>query len=56
MIKTAPETQNLTTLGTTIKRYFKTTSEKSTLKVDFDLSKGKVLTTEQYEKFFNLKL
>ena len=53
IIKTAPETPNLTTLETTIKRYFKPTSEKSTVKVDFDLSKGKVLTTEQYEKFFN---
>ena len=38
-----------------MKRYFKPTCEKSTLKVDFDVSKGKVLTTEQYEKFFNLK-
>ena len=56
IIKTAPETQNLTTLETTIKRYFKATCEKSTLKVDFDLSKGKVITNEQYEKFFNLKL
>ena len=55
IIKTAPKTPNLTTLETTIKRYFKPTCEKSTLKVDFDLSKGKVLTTEQYEKFFNLK-
>ena len=55
IIKTIPETPNLTTLETTIKRYFKPTYEKSTLKVDFDLSKGKVLTTEQYEKFFNLK-
>ena len=55
IIKTAPETPDLTTLETTIKRYFKPTCEKSTLKVDFDVSKGKVLTTEQYEKFFNLK-
>ena len=55
IIKSAPETPDLTTLETTIKRYFKPTCEKSTLKVDFDLSKGKVLTTEQYEKFFNLK-
>lgn len=55
IIKSAPETPDLTTLETTIKRYFKPTCEKSTLEVDFDLSKGKVLTTEQYEKFFNLK-
>ena len=55
IIKSAPEIPDLTTLETTIKRYFKPTCEKSTLEVDFDLSKGKVLTTEQYEKFFNLK-
>ena len=55
IIKSAPETPDLKTLETTIKRYFKPTCEKSTLEVDFDLSKGKVLTTEQYEKFFNLK-
>ena len=55
IIKTAPETPDLTTLETTIKRYFKPTCEKSILKVDFDLSKGKVLTTEENEKFFNLK-
>ena len=55
IIKTAAEPVDLTTLETTIKRYFKPTCEKSTLKVDFDLSKGKLLTTEQYEKFFNLK-
>ena len=55
IIKSAPETPDLATLETTIKRYFKPTCEKSTLEVDFDLSKGKVLTTEQYEKFFNLK-
>ena len=55
IIKSAPETPDLTTLETTIKRYFKPTCEKSTLEVDFDLSKGKVLTTKQYEKFFNLK-
>ena len=55
IIKSAPETPDLTTLETTIKIYFKPTCEKSTLEVDFDLSKGKVLTTKQYEKFFNLK-
>ena len=56
MIKTAAETPNLTTLETTIKRYFKPTYEKNTLfkQVDFDISKGKVLTTEQNNKFFKM--
>ena len=56
MIKTAPETPDLTTLETTIKRYFKPTCEKKTLfkQVDFDISKGKVLTTEQDNKFFKI--
>ena len=37
-------------LETTVLRYFKPTCEKN------DLSKGKRLTTEQYDKFFNLQL
>ena len=51
-IKTAPETPTLKTLESTILRYYQTGKDKNTLQVDFDLSKGKVLTTEQYEKFF----
>ena len=51
-IKTAPETPTLKTLESTILRYYQTPKDKNTLQVDFDLSKGKVLTTEQYEKFF----
>ena len=56
IIKAEPETPNLSTLETTILRYFKPCSEKNTLfkEVDFDLSKGKVLTTEQNDKFFNI--
>ena len=56
IIKTAPETPDLTTLETTIKRYFKPTCQKNTLfkQVDFDISKGKVLTTEQNNKFFKI--
>ena len=57
IVKTDPEPADLTMLETTVLRYFKPTIvEKSTVKVDFDLSKGKRLTTEQYDKFFNLKL
>ena len=56
IVKTALEPPNLTTLETTVTRYFKPTCEKNTLQVDFDLSKGKLLTTEQYDKFFNMQL
>ena len=56
IIKTAPETPDLRTLETTIIRYFKPTCEKDTLfkQVDFDISKGNVLTTEQNDKFFKI--
>ena len=53
VIKTESETPTLSELGTTIERYFKHCPKGNTLKVDFDLSKGKVLTTELYDKFFN---
>ena len=56
MIKTAPERADLTTLETTVIRYFKPTCEKNTLQVDFDLSEGKRLTTKQYDKFFNIEI
>ena len=53
-IKTAPETPNLKTLETTILRYYEPSAKnKNTLfkEVDFNISKGKVLTTEQNDKF-----
>lgn len=56
IVKTAPEPPNLTALETTVIRYFKSTCEKKPLQVDFDLSKGKLLTSEQYDKFFNMQL
>ena len=56
IVKTAPELTNLETLETTIIRYFKPTCKKNNLQVDIDLSKGKRLTTEQNDKFFNLQL
>ena len=54
IIKAAAETPNLSTLETTIVRYFKASCKENTLfkEVDFDISKGKVLTTEQNNKFF----
>ena len=56
IIKTAPEPPSLTALESTVIRYFKSTDQKKPLQVDFDLSKGKLLTNQQYDKFFNLKL
>ena len=56
MIKTEPETPDLRTLETTVIRYFKPASKKSTLfkEVDFDISKDNVLTTEQNDKFLKI--
>ena len=57
VIKTAPELSNLTTLETTVTRYFRPkTCKKNTVEVDIDLSKGKLLTNEQNDKFFNMQL
>ena len=56
MIKTAPEPPSLTALESTIIRYFKKTDQKKPLQVDFDLSKGKLLTNDQFDKFFNIQL
>ena len=52
----SPEPPSLTTLESTIIRYFKSTDQNKHLQVDFDLSKGKLLTNNQFDKFFNLKL
>ena len=56
IIKAAPETPDLRTLETTIIRFFKPSCKKNTLfkEVDFDISKGNVLTTEQNDKFFKI--
>ena len=54
-IITPPEITNNETLKKTIKRYFKPPCKKDT-ESDIDLSKGKHLTAEEYNKFFNLKL
>ena len=54
-IKTAAEPTDLTTLETTVTRYFKPTTCKNNMQVDFDLSKGKLLTNEQHDKFFNVQ-
>ena len=56
IVKTAPEPPSLTALESTVIRYFKSTDQKKPLQVDFDLSKGKLLTNKQYDKFFNIEL
>ena len=56
IIKSKPETSDLKALANTIKRYFKKTTKANSLlkEVDFDLTKNKVITSEQYNKFFVL--
>ena len=58
IIKIAPEIPDLKTLETTILRYYEPSAKKNTLfkQVDFDISKGKVLSTEQNDKFFKMKI
>lgn len=56
IVKTTPEPPSLTALESTVIRYFKSIDQKKPLQVDFDLSKGKLLSNEQYDKFFNMQL
>ena len=55
MIKTNAEQCDLKTLEETIIRNFKKAGQKKTIDIDFDLTKGKVLSTEQSNKWFNLQ-
>ena len=55
MIKTNTEQCDLETLEETIIRNFKKPRQKKTIDIDFDLTKGKVLSTEQSNKWFNLQ-
>ena len=54
--KTNPE--HLLTLDETVTRYYKKPRQKSTLpfEVDIDLSKGRLLTTDQHDKLFNFEM
>ena len=54
IIKTDPVPPSLTDLESTIVRYFKSADQKKPLQVDFDLSQGKTLTNDQFDKFFNI--
>ena len=56
MIKTAPEQSDLSSLEETIIRNFKTPRQKNAVPVDFDLSKGKLMSTDEYDKHFNVIL
>ena len=58
IIKTEPETPNLTTLETTVIRYFNANSKENSLfeEVDFDISKDNVITNKQNDKFFKIFL
>ena len=56
MIKTAPEQSDLSSLEETIIRNFKTPRQKNAVPVDFDLSKDKLMTTDEYDKHFNVIL
>ena len=54
-IKTNAEQCDLETLEETIIRNFKKPRQKKTIAIDFDLTKGKILSTEQTNKWFNLQ-
>ena len=56
MIKTKPEQCNIITLEETIIRNFETPRQKKAIPLDFDLSKGKLLSNEQNDKWFKLQL
>ena len=55
IVKTNPEQCNLETLEETIIHNFKKPRQKKPIPIDFDLTKGKLLSTEQSEKWFNLQ-
>ena len=56
MIKTSAEQCNLKTLEETIIRNFEKPHEKKKITIDFDLTKEKIISTEQCDKWFNLQL
>ena len=55
IVRTDPVPPSVTDLESTIVRYFKSTDQKKPLQVDFDLSQGKTLTNDQFDKFFNIR-
>ena len=55
-VRTDPEPCTLETLEETIIRNFKKPRQKKQIPIDFDLTKGRKLTNEQYDKWFKMKL
>lgn len=55
IIKTEPEKTNLETLENIVIRYFKPCKKRTLFKeIDFDISKGNVLGSDQNKKYFNI--
>ena len=55
VVKTNPEQCNLETLEETIIRNFKKPRQKKPIPIDFDLTKGKLMSLEQSNRWFNLQ-
>ena len=55
VVKTNPEQCNLETLEETIIRNFKKPRQKKPIPIDFDLTKGKLMSVEQSNRWFNLQ-
>ena len=55
LVKTNPEQCNLETLEETIIRNFKKPRQKKPIPIDFDLTKGKLMSLEQSNRWFNLQ-
>ena len=55
VVKTNPEQCNLETLEETIIRNFKKPRQKKPISIDFDLTKGKLMSLEQRNRYFNLQ-
>ena len=53
--KTNPEPCTLATLEETVARNYKIPRQKKQIPIDFDLTKGKTLTNEQYNKYFKMQ-
>ena len=56
IIKCNPEPCTLATLEETVVRNYKMPRQKKQIPIDFDLTKGKTLTNEQYNKYFKTQL
>ena len=55
VVKTNPEQCNLETLEETIIRNFKKPRQNKPIPIDFDLTKGKLMSLEQSNRWFNLQ-